>query len=248
MIKYFLAVVSVIFLVAAGLPSEAAPSKAEASKAAPAKAGTLKVPSEIAIPASVGEVRFRHQMHIDDLSIKCGDCHHQINAKKLNTPHPDYFGSSWINCKTCHDDSEKIAQKPYLCSECHRTRPKNIADETLVQKWWFTNMLDVPLGRHGQGSKRGCEKCHSGKRRVVITAMVDRRSLDRRIMDRRQFLVTTVTLARSCPRRGMQVLPTQQRKQGIRWRAGRYHQVHRLQVLRSRLFGGKRQFRSGREE
>ena len=170
MIRYFLAAASAIVLVASGLRSEAAPSKGESpkaasAKAAPAKAGTLKVPSEIAIPASVGEVRFRHQMHIDDLSIKCGDCHHQINAKKLNTPHPDYFGSSWINCKTCHDDSEKIAQKPYLCSECHRTRPKNIADETLSAKvvvhkqCWKCHSVGT-----GKEASQGCEKCHSGKK------------------------------------------------------------------------------------
>jgi len=171
MIRHFLAAASVIVLVASGLPSEAAPSKVESpkaasAKAAPAKAGTPKVPSEIAIPASVGEVRFRHQMHIDDLSIKCGSCHHQINAKKLNTPHPDYFGSSWINCKTCHDDSEKIAQKPYVCSECHRTSPKNIADETLSAKvvvhkqCWKCHAVGT-----GKEASEGCEKCHSGKKK-----------------------------------------------------------------------------------
>ena len=166
MSKCFLAVASVIFLVAASLPSEAAPSRGESSKTASAKAGTLKVPSEITIPASVGEVRFRHQMHIDALSIKCGDCHHQINARKLSTPHPDYFGSSWINCKTCHDDSEKIAQKPYLCSECHRTRPQNIADETLSAKvvihkqCWKCHSVGT-----GKEASEGCEKCHSGKKR-----------------------------------------------------------------------------------
>jgi hypothetical protein len=166
MIRYLLAAASVMVLVAAGLPSEAAPSNAASAKAAPAKMDTLKIPSEIVIPASVGEVRFRHQMHIEDLSIKCGDCHHQINAKKLSTPHPDYFGSSWINCKTCHDGSEKIAQKPYLCSECHRTGPKNIADETLSAKvvvhkqCWKCHSVGT-----GKEASESCEKCHSGKKR-----------------------------------------------------------------------------------
>ena len=171
MIKYFLAAVSLIVLVVAGEPSEAAPTKGESPKAAsgkttPAKAGTPKVPSEIAIPASVGEVRFRHQMHIEDLSVKCGDCHHQINAKKLNTPHPDYFGSSWINCKTCHDESEKVAQKSYVCSECHRAQPKNIADETLSAKvvvhkqCWKCHAVGT-----GKEASEGCEKCHSGKKK-----------------------------------------------------------------------------------
>jgi len=176
MIRYFLAVASVIILVAASLPSDAAPSKVAASKAAaskavaskavPTKAAKLEIPAEINIPSSVGEVVFRHQTHIGDFAIKCVDCHHQINAKRLNTPHPDYFGSSWINCKTCHDESEKIARKAYVCSECHQTRPKNIVDETLSAKvvihkqCWKCHA--VGTGKEASG---GCEKCHAGKKR-----------------------------------------------------------------------------------
>ena len=114
----------------------------------------------------MGEITFRHQIHIKDLSIKCVDCHHQINAKRLNTPHPDYFGSSWINCKTCHDESEKIAQKAYVCSECHQTRPKDIVDETLSAKvvihkqCWKCHEVST-----GKEASKGCEKCHSGKKK-----------------------------------------------------------------------------------
>lgn len=166
MIKYLLAAASVSVLVAASLPSDAAPSKAVASKAAPPKAATLEIPAEMNIPSSVGEVVFRHQMHVRDLAIKCVNCHHQINAKPLSTPHPDYFGSSWINCKTCHDESEKIAQKAYICSECHQTRPKNIVDETLSAKvvihrqCWKCHPVST-----GKEASNGCEKCHSGKKR-----------------------------------------------------------------------------------
>ena len=167
MIRYCLAVASVIILVAASLPSVGAPPKIAPSKAMPSSAGTLEIPSEINIPSSVGEITFRHQMHIRDLSIKCADCHHQINAKRLSTPHPDYFGSSWINCKTCHDESEKIAQKPYVCSECHPNRPKNIADETLSAKvvihkqCWKCHAVAT-----GKDASTSCEKCHSGKKRT----------------------------------------------------------------------------------
>jgi hypothetical protein len=166
MIRYVLTVVSVIILFAASLPSDAAPSKAVVSKAVPNKAATLEMPSEINIPSSVGEVVFRHQMHVRDLGIKCVDCHHQINAKQLNTPHPDYFGSSWINCKTCHDESAKIERKAYMCSECHQTRPKNIVDETLSAKvvihkqCWKCHAVST-----GKEASNGCEKCHSGKKR-----------------------------------------------------------------------------------
>ena len=166
MIRYFLAAASVFIVVAASLPSVAAPPTVGPPKAAPSGAATLEIPAEIMFPSSVGEITFRHQMHIKDLSIKCVDCHHQINAKRLNTPHPDYFGSSWINCKTCHDESEKIAQKAYVCSECHQTRPKDIVDETLSAKvvihkqCWKCHEVST-----GKEASKGCEKCHSGKKK-----------------------------------------------------------------------------------
>ena len=165
MIRYLLIAASVIILVAARLPAYASPSTAAPSRAAPVKSAPLEIPSEIRIPSAVGQVVFRHQMHIKDLGVKCVDCHHQINAKALSTPHPDYFGSSWINCKTCHGGSEKIAQNAYVCSECHKTKPKNIADETLSAKvvvhkqCWKCHAMST-----GREASNGCEKCHSGRK------------------------------------------------------------------------------------
>ncbi len=131
-----------------------------------AGAAAPQPPEEINIPSSVGAVTFRHQMHFKDLGVKCTDCHHQINAKKLSTPHPDYFTSSWINCKICHDESEKIAQKAYVCSECHRASPTNIADETLSAKVVIHKQC---WKCHGVGTgpeaSKSCDKCHSGKRK-----------------------------------------------------------------------------------
>jgi len=104
-------------------------------------------------------------MHIKDLGVKCVECHHQINAKKLTTPHPDYFKSSSIKCEICHDESEKIKQKAYVCSGCHRTNPINIADETLSAKvvvhksCWKCHTVAT-----GTEASKGCEKCHSGKK------------------------------------------------------------------------------------
>ncbi|MBM2846841.1 MAG: cytochrome c family protein [Bacteroidetes bacterium] len=166
-----LAAAAVVVLVAAGFPAEAAPSttapsKTAVSKAALTKAATPEIPPVINIPSSVGEVVFRHQMHVKNFSIKCVDCHHQINARRLTTPHPDYFGSSWINCKTCHHESEKTAQNTYVCKDCHRTRPKNIVDETLSAKvvihkqCWKCHEVGT-----GKEASNGCEKCHSGKKR-----------------------------------------------------------------------------------
>jgi hypothetical protein len=150
MIRHLIAAVAAALLLALHLPASSQPAA---------------IPAEIIIPSSVGEVTFHHQMHIKDLSIKCADCHHQINAKKLGTPHPDYFKSSWINCALCHNDSEKTKQGSYKCSECHRANPVNIADETLSakvvihQQCWKCH----PAGT-GKEASKGCEKCHSGKK------------------------------------------------------------------------------------
>jgi Zn finger protein HypA/HybF involved in hydrogenase expression len=151
MIKYFFAAASVIFFVAAGSPSEA---------------DTMAIPTEKSFPSTVGEVIFHHQMHIKDLGIKCVECHHQIDAKKLSTPHPDYLKSSSINCEICHNESGKPKQQVYTCSACHHTtNPVNIADETLSAKvvihkqCWKCHQV----GTNKEASKL-CEKCHSGKK------------------------------------------------------------------------------------
>ncbi len=133
----------------------------------PTVASAVEVPIDITIPSSVGEVLFRHQAHIKDRSINCVECHHQINAKQLKTPHPDYFNSSWINCKTCHEAGEKAAQKAFVCSECHRATPTNIADETLSAKvvvhkqCWKCHPVSS-----GKDASAACELCHFGKKRL----------------------------------------------------------------------------------
>jgi len=175
MIKCLLAAASAAMFAAVSppggaAPAQAAPSQAAATTAAAKAAGSgaaaPAIPSEIIIPSSVGEIRFPHQMHIRDLSVKCGDCHHQINAKPLSTPHPDYFSSSWINCGICHEQSEKLSKKTFVCSECHMARPKTIADETLSAKvvvheqCWKCHAVGT-----GKEASKACGKCHSGKKR-----------------------------------------------------------------------------------
>lgn len=131
----------------------------------PGGAGTLEMPSVTSFPSSVGEVTFTHEMHIKERSIQCVECHHQINAKKLNTPHPDYFKSSSVKCEICHNESEKVTQKAYTCSGCHRTNPINIADETLSAKvvihkqCWKCHQVGA-----GKEASKTCEFCHSGKK------------------------------------------------------------------------------------
>lgn len=176
MIKHFLAATAATFLAAAcissnneGVAEKASTAGVSASrpivKTRLPKSGAIEMPSEITIPSSVGEVIFHHQMHTKDLSIACVECHHQINAKELNTPHPDYLKSSWINCRVCHDESGKTKQKVYACSECHPTNPVNIADETLSAKvvihkqCWKCHPVS-----NGKEASQLCAKCHSGKK------------------------------------------------------------------------------------
>lgn len=128
-------------------------------------AGSGAGPLEIAFPSSVGAVTFHHEMHFKDLSIKCSECHHQIDAKARKTPHPDYLKSSSASCSTCHKDAGKAVQPVYACSECHRTTPATIADETLSAKvvihaqCWKCHQVNT-----GKEASVGCEKCHSGKK------------------------------------------------------------------------------------
>lgn len=150
----------------AGIASPAvAPTSRAMAKIRLPKSDATGIPSEIVIPSSVGEVIFRHQMHIKDFAIKCTECHHQIDAKALKTPHPDYLKSSWINCRVCHDGTGKIKQNAYTCSECHQSNPINIADETLSSKvvihkqCWKCHPVST-----GEEASKSCEKCHSGKK------------------------------------------------------------------------------------
>lgn len=171
MVRYFLAAASAIAIVAASLSSQAAPSQvvpsqAASTKAAPSSVGTLDIPAEIIFPSSVGEVTFPHQMHISKLGMTCVECHHQISAKTLVTPHPDYLKSSWIDCAICHNNKSKtITSSAYTCSECHHSNPSNIADETLSakvvihKKCWSCHQVGV-----GKEASKSCHLCHSGKK------------------------------------------------------------------------------------
>ena len=137
--------------------------------AAPPKAAPAlpAVPADITMPSSVGAVTFRHQMHIRDLGIKCGDCHHQIDAKRIDTPHPGYFSSSWIKCQTCHRAPGDATPKTYACSSCHPTRPKNIADETLSAKVVVhTQCWKCHEVGSGKQASTGCGKCHAGAKKT----------------------------------------------------------------------------------
>ena len=176
MTKYFPAAAAAILLLAACMPANQDDAVVNASNALASasativkakfpKSETAEIPSVINISSSVGEVIFRHQAHFKDRAIGCAECHHQINAKKLSTPHPDYLKSSGVNCKVCHDETGNIRQQVYSCSECHNSHPIDIADETLSSKvvihkqCWKCHAVST-----GKEASKGCEKCHSGNK------------------------------------------------------------------------------------
>jgi len=124
----------------------------------PAIAG---VPDEIAFTSSVGDVLFPHKLHIKDLELECAECHHQIHAVDLDTPHPDYLTSSWTRCNTCHVTSSERSNQYYKCSDCHHSEPSNLADETLSSKV-VVHKSCWKCHESGTGVKAstGCSDCH----------------------------------------------------------------------------------------
>lgn len=90
-------------------------------------------PDEIVSPSAVGEVRFPHSLHADELGFECSDCHHETDAARLEMPHPEYLEDFWIDCGSCHHEgTEPGAARS--CGECHHASPVSTADETLSAK------------------------------------------------------------------------------------------------------------------
>jgi uncharacterized CHY-type Zn-finger protein len=122
------------------------------------KAGGGGIPAQIRFASSVGEVVFQHEMHFKDRGIACVQCHHQINAKKLSTPHPDYLKSSTVNCQICH---KEFAETRYSCSQCHDAKRRDIADETLSAKVVVHKQCQTchSVGT-GKDASSACALCH----------------------------------------------------------------------------------------
>jgi len=119
------------------------------------------MPDVVTFNSSVGHVLFPHKLHVEDLELACVKCHHQISAVKLETPHPDYLESSWINCQLCHDPNQQTDKTYYKCSECHHETPDNIEDETLSSKV-VTHKSCWACHESGTGveASKGCRGCH----------------------------------------------------------------------------------------
>ena len=119
------------------------------------------LPEKINLESPVGNVLLPHDVHVKDKKLKCPVCHHQIRAEGLDTPHPEYLTSSWVNCQTCHSTDSKNTKKYYKCSRCHHSEPDDIADETLSSKvvihksCWKCHEAGT-----GAEASKGCSDCH----------------------------------------------------------------------------------------
>lgn len=120
--------------------------------------GAPMPPSDIVYESSVGDVVFPHNRH---LKMGCQQCHHQIKAGPLKTPHPGYMDSSWIQCDTCHSEEAADGGAYYQCGKCHHDEPDNIADETLSAKV-VTHKSCWKCHQSGTGpeASEGCGDCH----------------------------------------------------------------------------------------
>ena len=135
------------------------PGEEEVQSESPAE--ILDMPDEITYTSSVGNVVFPHKVHVKDIKIECAECHHQIHAMDLDTPHPDYMESSWINCKICHNTNSETRKKYYKCSDCHHSDPADIADETLSSKVvTHKNCWNCHESGTGVEASQGCVECH----------------------------------------------------------------------------------------
>jgi len=115
-------------------------------------------PATVHYPSSVGDVSFPHDRH---LKVGCPQCHHQIKAMPLDTPHPGYMDSSWIHCQTCHSEAAASGGAFYKCADCHHSEPADIADETLSAKV-VTHKSCWQCHQSGTGAEasEGCSFCH----------------------------------------------------------------------------------------
>lgn len=138
--------------------AQASPAAPQASPAA-APARRPKLPGVITFESALGDVVFPHKVH---QKMGCQNCHHQIHAKSLDTPHEEYLGYSWVNCGDCHDADTAISTSYYGCDHCHHSNLENIADETLTAKVVIhKSCWNCHLSGTGEEASVRCSFCHA---------------------------------------------------------------------------------------
>lgn len=122
-------------------------------------------PTECVTPSRVGEVVFPHRIHVEDFELECVVCHHEVDAKSLDTPHEEYFDDFWIRCGECHHDQTSV-NEVRSCSACHHAS-SDIADQTLSAKVVIHRSCSQ-CHEIGTGAEAGasCTACHSGPKRA----------------------------------------------------------------------------------
>ncbi len=131
--------------------------------AAPAR--RPKLPGVITFESGLGDVLFPHKVH---QKMGCKNCHHQIHAKTLDTPHEEYLGYSWVNCGDCHDADTAISTSYYGCDHCHHSNLENIADETLTAKVVIhKSCWNCHLSGTGPEASERCSFCHAQEEEAV---------------------------------------------------------------------------------
>lgn len=135
------------------------PSAAMANAPPNPPAKRPKLPGVITFESALGDVLFPHKVH---QKMGCKNCHHQIHAKTLATPHEAYLTYSWVNCGDCHDADTAISTTYYGCDHCHHSNLENIADETLTAKVVIhKSCWNCHLSGTGADASERCSFCHA---------------------------------------------------------------------------------------
>jgi c(7)-type cytochrome triheme protein len=142
-----------------------APATSPTTLAATPPARRPKLPGVITFESELGDVLFPHKVH---QKMGCSNCHHQIHAKTLDTPHEEYLGYSWVNCGDCHDADTAISTSYYGCDHCHHSNLENIADETLTAKVVIhKSCWNCHLSGNGAEASERCSFCHQTKEQAL---------------------------------------------------------------------------------
>jgi hypothetical protein len=155
----FVGMLAVLTLALPGYAQEPGQAGTDQQKApADLPAARPKMPNVITFESSVGNVHFPHKVH---QKMGCKNCHHQIHAKDLITPHDEYLGYSWVSCKDCHNPGYETDGSYYGCAACHHSNLENIADETLNAKV-VVHKSCWKCHESGTGAKasKECSFCH----------------------------------------------------------------------------------------
>jgi hypothetical protein len=158
-------ILTLLLLAAFALPALPQPAEEPESTPqeapAPAPARRPKLPNVITFESGLGDVHFPHRAH---QKMGCKNCHHQIHAKTLVTPHEEYLTYSWVNCGDCHDADTAISTSYYGCDHCHHSNLENIADETLTAKVVIhKSCWNCHLSGTGAEASERCSFCHKAE-------------------------------------------------------------------------------------